>query len=65
MLINIHYCDAANLLWELLDAIPEERRDQFASRVDKIASDLCHPVLDGAVSCAFGGDSTFQSAITL
>jgi len=65
MLINIQYRAAADLLWELLEAVPEEKRDQFARRVDEVGSALCHPTLDGAVSCSFGGDGTFQPAITL
>jgi len=58
MLINIQFDEAAELLWELYKAIPEERRAAFTPRVDKIASCLQHPNLDGAVVYAFGRDLT-------
>jgi hypothetical protein len=65
MLINVQYHSAAELMWELLAAIPECDRNKFAHRVDEVASLLCHPNLDGAVVFSFCGDGALQSPVVL
>jgi hypothetical protein len=47
MLINIQYQEASELLFELLEAIPEERRKEFSVRVNAVASELYHPIAVG------------------
>ena len=60
MLINVQFQDADTLLRELLMELPKDRRPAFAKRVDRIASALYHPNLDGAVICSVGCDDAHQ-----
>ena len=65
MLINIQVPDVANLLWEMLKKMPPEAQAIYAPRVDKAASLVEHPNLDGVVLFTLGGDGTFQPPSTL
>lgn len=65
MLINIQAPDVANLLWEMLKAMPPDAQAIYAPRVDKVASLVEHPNLDGTVLLTLGGDGAFQTPGTL
>lgn len=43
MTIDIQFQDASDLLFEMLAAIPEERRERFAKRVTRVSEKLWHP----------------------
>jgi hypothetical protein len=58
MLINIQVPEAAKLLWELFEALPEESKPAFAQKVDAMASTFEHPNLAGSVLFTFGGNGT-------
>lgn len=65
MLLNIQFEEAAELMWEMHQAIPKGEHDHFSARVDKISSQLSHPDLGGAiilsVSCNRAGQSAQRS----
>lgn len=61
MLINIQFEEAEKLLRELLRELPEDKQEQYAQRVDRIASKLHHPNLDGFVVFTFGGDGALET----
>lgn len=66
MVINIQFDEAADLLWELFRAVPEERRTEFSERVNRAAACLQHPSnLDKSVVVTIRSDRTAKGAITL
>jgi hypothetical protein len=65
VIINIQFEEASKLMYELLAAVPEDRREQFAQRVNRISSVLHHPPLNGAVVLSVSSDDTDQPAIAL
>lgn len=58
MLINVQVPDAAKLLWDLFESLPNELKPLFALRVDSMASKFEHPNLDGFVVFTAGCDGT-------
>ncbi len=58
MLIDIQFSEASELLWDLFHALPEDAKPQFAKSVDRVASVLHHPSVDGSVVFSVGPDST-------
>lgn len=60
MLINIQVPNVANLLWEMLKAMPPDMQVIYASRVNAAASLVEHPNLDGAVLFTFSSDGAFR-----
>ena len=48
MVVDIQFQEANDLLFEMLAAVPIERREHFAQRVNKVASILFHPPALGA-----------------
>lgn len=65
MLINIQVPEAATLLWELFEALPEESKPLFAQKVDAMASCFLHPNLDGNVIFTFSSNSGLETASSL
>jgi hypothetical protein len=65
MLINIQAPDVASLLWEMLKKMPPEEQAVYAPRVNKAASFVEHPNLDGAVLITLGSDGALQPPSTL
>ena len=64
MLINIQYEEAAQLLFDLLEALPEETRPKFFQQVNAIASELRHPNLERTVVLPYCSNGTFQPSST-
>jgi hypothetical protein len=58
MLINVQVPEAAKLLWDLFNSLPEESRPLFAPRIDAMASKFEHPNLVGFIVCTISGDDT-------
>lgn len=65
MIVNIQFNEAADLLWEMFDAVSEDKREQFSLRVDKVSSALRHPDLGGAIILSISLNSADQSTGTL
>jgi hypothetical protein len=63
MIINIQVPDAANLLYAMLNEIPPEKQDIYASRVNAVASFFQHPNLDDRVIFTLSSDSTLNDKI--
>ena len=61
MLLNIQFEEAAELMWEMHQAIPKDERNHFSARVDKISSQLRHPDLGGAINLFVGCNRADQS----
>ncbi len=64
MIIDIQIPEAAKLLWELFESLPEASKPLFAPKVDVMASKFEHPSLNGAVVFTLGSDDTFQTSST-
>lgn len=65
MLINIQFKEADELLRELLREVPDNRCAAFAKRVNRVASELYHPDLSGAVLVPVSGDDAHKSTTPL
>jgi hypothetical protein len=60
MLVNIQAPDVANLLWDIFKELPHDLQEQYAERVNRAATLVEHPTLDGAVLLTLGGDSALK-----
>jgi hypothetical protein len=62
MLIEIQFPEASECLRQLLNELPSDRRAAMAGKVDRIASELHHPTLGGAVVLSVGLDGTLEAS---
>ncbi len=66
MILSIQFDEAADLLWELLRAVPEDQRANFSERVNRVACCLSHPSsLDTDVFLSLGSDYAIKRPVAL